>query len=161
MKSNLDYIYGSAAPQLPEQPQREERRVRKAPPVKKVAVVQPEPVIYPMAKMVLCILVGFLILFTLIFRYATITEMNGELAAYNEELEQLKDSNRKLQAEISASINQENIRFIAEERLNMKMPDSYQRIPVKVPKVNYSLLAQQVPNEEETTIISLFMNILQ
>lgn len=153
MSSNYRYIHGSAAPKLPPQPQREEQQIRKNPPLRKV-VVQPEPVKYPMGKMVLCILVGFVILSTLIFRYATITEMNVELAALSAELEQLKDNNRKLQAEIGATINQENIRRIAEERLDMKMPDSYQRIPVKVPNVNYSMVTQTVTENEEKTFIS-------
>jgi cell division protein FtsL len=154
------YIYGSAAPQLPEQPQREEQQVRRTPVRRKAAVAVPEPARYPMGKMVFCIITGFLILFTLIFRFATITEMNGELASLNAQLEQLRDSNRKLQADISASINQENIRQIAEERLDMKMPDSYQRIPVNVPKVNYSTVTLQAP-EEESTLISFFSTLIQ
>jgi hypothetical protein len=67
----------------------------------------------------------------------------------------------QLQADISASINQENIRQIAEEELNMKMPDSYQKIPVKVPKVNYSTVTQQIPEEKETTLISMFAALFQ
>jgi hypothetical protein len=73
----------------------------------------------------------------------------------------LKDGNRKLQAEISTSINQENVRKIAEERLGMKMPDSYQRIPVKVPKVNYSMVTEIAPEEERTTLLSLLMALLE
>lgn len=155
------YIYGSAAPQLPEQPQKEEQQVRRSPARRKAAVVQPEPVRYPMGRMVFCIVVGFVILFTLIYRFATITEMNGELASMNAKVEQLKDNNRKLQAEISASVNQENIRQIAEERLNMKMPDSYQRIPVNVPKVNYSTVTLKAPEEEKSTLISLLSDLIQ
>lgn len=160
MKYNPDYMYGSTAPQLQPQPQKEERHVKKTPSTRKLAVVQPEPVIYPMAKMVLCLLIAFGILSTLIFRFAIITEMNIQMAALNEELEELKDGNRKLQAEISTSINQENIRQIAEERLHMKMPDSYQRIPVKVPKVNYSQVTEQT-GEEEMTLLSFFKTLLQ
>lgn len=155
------YIYGSAAPKLPERPQREEQQVRRSPRQRKLEVVVPEPVKYPVGKMVFCILVGFMILFTLIFRFATITELNGELAAMNTKLEQLKDSNRKLQAEISASINQETIRQIAEERLSMKMPDSYQRIPVNVPKVNYSTITELPQEDEKTTLLSFFLALIQ
>ena len=129
--------------------------------MRKVAMAKPEPITYPMAQMILCILVGFMILFTLVFRFSTITEMNGQLAALNSELEMLKDGNRKLQAEISTSINQENVRKIAEERLGMKMPDSYQRIPVKVPKVNYSMVTEIAPEEERTTLLSLLMALLE
>ncbi len=155
------YIYGSAAPKLPERPQREEQQVRRAPRQRRMQVVVPEPIKYPVGKMVFCILVGFMILFILIFRFATITEMNGELAAMNAKLEQMKDSNRKLQAEISTSINQETIRQIAEERLSMKMPDSYQRIPVNVPKVNYSTITELPQQEEKTTLLSFFLALIQ
>jgi len=154
------YIYGSAAPKLPKQPLKEERQVRRPPEKRKAVIAMPEPVKYPMGGMVFCIAVGFVILFTLICRFAAITEMNGELAAMNAQLEQLKDDNRKLQAEISASINQENIRRIAEERLNMKMPDSYQRIPVNVPKVNYSIVTRQEP-EEKSTLFSFLSDLIQ
>jgi len=155
------YIYGSAAPQLHEQPQTAERQVRRPPVKRKAPVAMPEPVRYPMAGTVFCIAVGFVILFTLICRFATITEMNGELSAMNAQLEQLKDNNRKLQAEISASINQENIRRIAEERLKMKMPDSYQRIPVNVPKVNYSTITLQAAEEEKSTLMSILSDLIQ
>ena len=154
------YIYGSAAPQLPERHHQEEQQVRRPPARRKVEVVVPEPVRYPVGRMVFCIVVGFLILFTLISRFATITEMNGELASMNAQLEVLRDENRKLQAEISASINQENISQIAEERLNMKMPDSYQRIPVNVPKVNYSTITLQAA-EEESTLMSFFSDLFE
>ncbi len=156
------YIYGSAAPQLPERPEREEQQPVRRPPVRrKATVAMPEPVRYPMGRMVFCVVVSFMMLFTMIYRFATITEMNGELASMNARLEQLKDSNRKLQAEISASINQENIRQIAEERLNMKMPDSYQRIPVNVPKVNYSTVTFQAAEEEKSTLMSLLSDLFQ
>jgi hypothetical protein len=68
--------------------------------------------------------------------------------------EQLKDENRKLQAKIGSQINLENVRRIAEDKLGMKMPDNYQRIPVKVPKVNYSLVTGTVHKEETKTLKS-------
>ena len=82
----------------------------------------------------------FAVFSIIIYRYSTITEMNYALSALNKEYGALKDSNRKLQVSIGSRINQENIRRIAEERLNMKMPDSYQKIPVKVLKLITVLL---------------------
>ncbi|MDD4296724.1 MAG: cell division protein FtsL [Ruminiclostridium sp.] len=156
MDSRYNYIYGSAAPKLPERPAREEQRVRRHKPVRKKAV-QPEIAVFPLAKMVVCILIGFGILFTMISRFSIITEMNCELSALAGEYEELKDNNRRLQAEISARINLEKVRTIAENELNMKMPDSYQRIPVKIPKVNYSLVMQEIGKEEKASLKSLIM----
>lgn len=153
------YMYGSAAPKLPEQPQKEQRRVQRKPPVRKKAVVI-EPQAFPLAQMIVCIMVGFIILFTIIFRFSTITQLNCELSELSKEYETLKDSNRKLQAEIGTRINLENVRQIAEEKLNMKTPDSYQKIPVKVPKVNFSTVVQR-PQEEEKSLKSLLMAFLQ
>ncbi len=153
------YMYGSAAPKLPEQPQEEQRRVQGKPPVLKKAIVI-EPQAFPLAQMIICIMVGFVILFTIIFRFSAITQMNCELSALSREYETLKDSNRKLLAEIGTTINLENVRQIAEERLNMKMPDSYQKIPVKVPKVNFSTVVQE-PREEERSLKSLLTALLQ
>jgi len=156
VKTKYDYIHGSAAPKLPVQPQRvEQQKERKNPPVRK-KVIEPEFRAIPIGKMVFCILIGFGILFTIIFRFSTITEMNCKLTALNQEYESLKDSNRKLQADIGVRINLENVRKIAEEQLDMKTPDSYQRIPVKVPRVNFSRVSQEKP-EEKKTIKSILM----
>ena len=123
------YIYGSAAPKLPEQPLKEERQVRRPPEKRKAVIAMPEPVKYPMGGMVFCIAVGFVILFTLICRFAAITEMNGELAAMNAQLEQLKDDNRKLQAgnqrQYQSGEHPPHCRRTAE----YEMPDKLQRIP--------------------------------
>ena len=156
MDSRYGYMYGSAAPKLPEQPNQEKQQVHRKPPVRKKAI-QPEPEAISIAPMVFCIVIGFAILFTMIYRFGAITEMNIALSELSEDYEEIKDNNRKLQAEIGASINQENIRRIAEERLNMKMPDSYQRIPVKVPRANYSMIAENTAEKDNSIFKSIFM----
>jgi len=159
MKQRYSYVYGSAAPKFNEQPypQRKSQSYgRKTAPVPK-EVIKPETVSYPMAQIIVCIIITFAVFFTIIYRYSTITEMNYELSLLSKEYETLKDSNRKLQVSIGAKINQENIRKIAEERLNMKMPDSYQKVPVKVPKVNYSTVTIEEQKEKEGILKSLLM----
>jgi len=147
------YVYGTAAPKIPYQPQREEnQRIINTP--RRKAVVHLEQRTVPLGQIITCILIGFAIFFTLIFRFSALTELNCKLAAQKQRYEQLKDENRKLQAKIGSQINLENVRRIAEERLGMKMPDNYQRIPVKVPKVNYSLVTGTVHEEEKTTLKS-------
>lgn len=153
MKTGYNYVYGTAAPKIPYQPQREEKQ-RNVNIPKRKTVVQPERRTIPLGQIVVCILIGFAIFFTLIFRFSALTELNCELAAQKQKYEQLKDENRKLQAKIGSQINLENVRRIAEERLGMKMPDNYQRIPVKVPKVNYSLVTGSVREEERKTLKS-------
>lgn len=156
-KYRYNYIYGSAAPKLDEHPQQQESEVRrKSTPTPKKAT-KPELETFPMAQMIICILIVFAVFSTIIYRYSTITEMNFALSTLSEEYESIKDNNRKLQVSIGSTINQENIRRIAEERLNMKMPDSYQRIPIKVPKVNYSTLALAEQEEKSTTLESLLL----
>lgn len=156
MDHRYNYIYGSAAPKLPERPEREQTRVRKRKPVVKKAV-EPETVAFPLMQMIVCILVAFAVLFSIISRFSAITEMNCTLSELAKEYETFKDSNRKLQADIGARINLENIRTIAENKLNMKMPDSYQRIPVKVPRVNYSLVNKETQQESKHTLLSLII----
>mgnify|MGYP000883784754 CR=1 FL=1 len=153
MKSKYHYVYGTAAPKIPYQPHREEnKKIINTP--KRKAVVQLEQRTVPIGQIIICILIAFAIFFTLIFRFSAITELNCELAAQKQKYEQLKDDNRKLQAKIGSQINLENVRRIAEERLGMKMPDNYQRIPVKVPKVNYSLVTGAIQKEERSTLKS-------
>ncbi|AGC69148.1 cell division protein FtsL [Thermoclostridium stercorarium subsp. stercorarium DSM 8532] len=152
------YVYGSAAPKLNEQPypRKRQRTVRKTTPVPSVAA-KPVTAEYPVVQIIVCIVITFAVFFTIIYRYSTITEMNYKLSALNKEYESLKDSNRKLEVSINSKINQENIRKIAEERLNMKMPDSYQKIPVKVPKVNYSTVNLEEEKEKESFWKSMLM----
>lgn len=158
MSSRYQYVYGSAAPKLDEQSYQQKRQVtrrKNTPAPKKEAKAEVEP--FPMTQMIICILIVFGIFSTIIYRYSTITEMNYELSALNKEYESLKDANRKLEVSIGSKINQENIRRIAEERLNMKMPSSYQRIPVKVPKVNYSTFTLEEQEEKKTALGSLLL----
>lgn len=154
MSKRYDYVYGSAAPKLNEQPYQPKRQVtrRKNTPVPKKQI-RPEAEPFPTARIVICILIAFAAVSVIIYRYSAITEMNFSLAALNKEYESLKDSNRKLEVSINTKINQENIRKIAEERLNMKMPDSYQKIPVKVPKVNYSTFSLTEQEEKSTPVL--------
>ncbi|MDI9483536.1 MAG: septum formation initiator family protein [Bacillota bacterium] len=153
MKAKYNYVYGTAAPKIPYQPQREENQKTINTPKRK-AVVQLEQRTVPLGQIIFCILMVFAIFFTLIFRFSALTELNCELAAQKQKHEQLKDENRKLQAKIGSQINLENVRRIAEDKLGMKMPDNYQRIPVKVPKVNYSLVTGTVHKEETKTLKS-------
>lgn len=156
MEHRYEYIYGSAAPKLDEHPQQPEKQVRKNTPVKK-KLIKTESETFPLVQMVICIILVFGILFTIIYRYSTITEMNFALSSLNKEYESLKDNNRKLQVDIGARINQENIRKVAEERLNMKMPDSYQKIPVMVSKINYSTVTQVEEEDKKISLKSLLM----
>ncbi|NLM10191.1 MAG: cell division protein FtsL [Clostridiaceae bacterium] len=158
MKYRYNYVYGSAAPKLNEQPYQQKRKStrRKTTPAPKV-VIKPEIESFPLTQMIICIIIVFAVFSTIIYRYSTITEMNYALSALNKEYESLKDSNRKLQVSIGSKINQENIRKIAEERLNMKMPDSYQKIPVKVQKVNYSTLNIEAQEAKNSTLKALLL----
>lgn len=153
-----NYVYGSAAPKYQEQTYQDKRKSteRKSTPKPKV-IAKPEIQVFPMAQMIICIIITFTVFSTIIYRYSAITEMNYALSALNKEYETLKDSNRKLQVSIGTKINQENIRKIAEERLNMKMPDSYQRVPIKVPKVNYSTLNIDTQEEKGGTLKALLL----
>lgn len=158
MKNKYDYVYGSVAPKFEEQsyPQKRRSTERKSTPAPKV-LVKPETETFPITQIIICIVITFAVFSIIIYRYSTITEMNYTLSALNKEYETLKDSNRKLEVSIGSKINQENIRKIAEERLNMKMPDSYQKVPVKVPKVNYSTVAIESNEEKTNTLRSLLM----
>lgn len=156
MDPRFNYVYGSAAPKLPDSPIREQQRVRRKKTVPQRAA-QPEIVAFPLARVIICILIGFVLLFVMVSRFSAITEMNCELSALAKEYETLKDSNRRLQAGIGSKINLEKVRTIAETELNMKMPDSYQRIPVKVPKVNYSMVNQEIKQDTKTILKSLIM----
>ena len=91
----------------------------------------------PKAKVVLYILIGFGILFTLSYQNSLITESFNKKEDMKKELSVLQKENAQLQINIQNSLNLANIEKSATKMLGMQKLDDSQKIYVSLPKKDY------------------------
>lgn len=158
MERRNGYIYGSAAPKLPEQAERpiETQKIQKRAYRKPLSQKQ----IIPKAKMLFGIAFMVAISFVILYRFSVIAELNYKMGTLTDEYNRLRDENRRLEVEIATSINLDRVKELAETKLNMHKPDSYQTILVSVPKNNYSVVMDQAYINEKTEDTSLMENVM-
>lgn len=158
MERRNPYIYGSAAPKLPERVERpaEQKRVQKQPAARPL----PTESAIPKAKMILGILCVVVIAFIIIYRFSAIAELNYYMGTLTEQYNQLRDENRKLEVEIETSINLDRVKQVAETKLGMHKPEHYQIVLVNVPKNNYSVVMDQAYINQTTKNTSLVDSLL-
>ncbi|MDR0287525.1 MAG: cell division protein FtsL [Clostridiales bacterium] len=85
-----------------------------------------------LVKVVILFIIGVIVL----FRYASITELGYKVNSANTQYTTLINENERLKVEIAKSINLEDIKKIAEERLDMHRPGSYQVIHISVSPID-------------------------
>jgi cell division protein FtsL len=91
-------------------------------------------------KFVACILLVFSLCFVVILRYAQITEMNYKISTANKVYSNLKIDNSYLKVSIEANMELEKVREAA-TKLGMHKPDKYQIIYLKIPKTDFTKVA--------------------
>ncbi|NLM75420.1 MAG: cell division protein FtsL [Clostridiaceae bacterium] len=158
MERSNGYVYGSAAPKMPVEPQRRagKRVVRKV-----YSKPLPSRSSIPKVQMIFCIVFMVAVSFLILYRYAAISELNYRMGQLTEEYNRLRDENRALNVEIETSINLDYVKEFAETRLNMHKPDSYQIVTVSVPKSDYSVVVDQSYIDDATENTSLIGNIVK
>ncbi|NLX64016.1 MAG: cell division protein FtsL [Clostridiaceae bacterium] len=132
------YIYGSTAPNLvqPAEQPLEQQRVKRRQKTRPV----PQKSNIPKARLVFAVLFVAGVCFVILYRFCLITELNSRMGALTEKYNRLRDENRMLNVEIETSIDLNRVKEIAETKLKMHTPDSYQLVLVSVPKSNYSVV---------------------
>lgn len=138
MESKNRYVYGSAAPQMPQEQNKPQRSSRQPVPGKTRVYTA-----IPKGKMVFAIMALFAMCFIIIYRFSAIAEYNFRMGTLQSQYDTLRDDIGKLKVDIGTNVNLENVRKIAEERLNMHKPDHYQIVSVSVPKNNYNVVIDQ------------------
>ncbi|MCR4434569.1 MAG: cell division protein FtsL [Clostridiales bacterium] len=99
---------------------------------------------------VCAILIVFAACFTIIYRYAAITELNYKVVKQNKIYESIKDENTRLRVEISKETDLNKIRAVAESKLGMQRPDKYQIVYMNVAKNDYTEAASAEPKGKKT-----------
>jgi len=149
------YVYGSVAPKLP--PESERHDARKQAPKAAPRLSQPS---LPKVQMIFCVIFMVAVSFIILYRYSVISELSNRMGVLTKEYNTLRDENRMLKVEIEKSINLNYVKEIAETKLNMHKPYSYQLVLVDVPKSDYNVVVNQSYIEEATKNASLLGKIM-
>lgn len=140
MESGRNYVYGTSAKKL-EVPLYEQNKVQK----KRVTTIN-----YGKEKLmgVIVILVVFGFLFTLIYRYSMLTELEYKSASLNKEYSKLKDENAKLKIDIESNTDPFTIKKMA-EKMGLQQPDKMQKVYIMVPKSDFTKISEQIKEEKK------------
>lgn len=109
-------------------------------------------------KAIITIIICFATCFVILYRYSVINESTYRINKYNQELERLITANGKLKVDAEKSVDLITIESIAKNRLKMQRPDQYQIVYMKIPREDYTKLAdnseKKLQNKNETVINS-------
>lgn len=129
------YVYGSVAEQIKYDPYEENVILKSKKAARNNARLK--------LRIVFNIFVIFAMFATIMFRYAQISQINYDNNLLNKEYVALQNQNELLSIEIQNAMDLNNIREVAENKLNMHKPDKSQIIYVSVPKQDKTILAQK------------------
>jgi len=143
-------------PLISKHPKKPAVEVKKQPEVKKSAdnSVKVKKSVKPRIKLVMLILVGFSVLFTISYRNSVINETFTKKEQLKGELNAIQKTNEQLKVSIENSLNLNNIEQEAKVRVGMQKLTNGQKIYVSLPKKDYvESAAEEVVIEQEQNII--------
>lgn len=143
MSVRNSYMYGNAAPKLPQRPERTSRPRPAEPARRETALprqVSPSYANVPKAKLYFCMIMIIIMAFAVLHRFSVLADMNTAMGRMTDELNDLINANRLIKVDIETSINLDAVKRIAQDEYGMHVPDRSQIVPVKVPKNNYSVV---------------------
>ncbi|MCX7921313.1 MAG: cell division protein FtsL [Clostridia bacterium] len=139
IQSNNKYVYGTAAEKI-EYNVYEENVVLKK---KK----QQRSNTKAKFKMIGYILTAFAVCFIIMLRYALITDINYEISQMNKKYNDLRNDNSRLKVALEKEVDLHKVRDVAETKLGMHKPDKYQVVYIKVPKSDFTKVAEEEAKE--------------
>lgn len=112
-------------------------------------------------KAVCCLMAIFALGSFVMYRYATITQMNYTLTKQTKVYNSLVNENAILNVQIEQAMDLQNVRNVAENTLGMQKPEKYQINYVSVSKNDYTKVATEYAGEKySSSIVAWFQNIL-
>ncbi|MGI6123790.1 MAG: cell division protein FtsL [Acetivibrionales bacterium] len=158
MDRKNSYIYGSAAPKMAQRAEQpiEQQRIQRKEAIRPI----PQKSNIPKAKLVFSVLFVVSVCFVILYRFCVITDLNSRMGALNEKYNRLRDENRMLNVDIETSIDLNRVKEIAETKLHMHTPESYQLVLVSVPKSNYSVVLDHEYIDNTTKNTSLMEKVI-
>lgn len=111
-------------------------------------------------KMVCNILIVFAACFTVMYRYALITDLGYNIHKANKTYKEVLNENTRLKIAIEKEMDLNKVREIAETKLGMHKPYKHQIIYVKVPKNDFTKIPDDY-NQTGNTVENLFAMIFE
>lgn len=134
--SGNNYVHGTAARQLEFAEKQEYKNQLKLNKRKKFTLLK--------ARILLYMMVTFVLVVVVMYRYTMLTELNYSISKYNGEYTALKNENIRIRANMEKQMDLNKIRQIAEQRLGMQKPDGYQIVYLRMPKSDFTVQGDQV-----------------
>ena len=108
----------------------------------------------PRVKLVMCIALGFSILFAISYQNSLITESFNQKEKLKENLSAIEKENEQLKLNIEKSLNLSKVEQSAKEMLGMQKLDNSQKVYISLPKQDYiDTPTEEVIIEEETNFL--------
>lgn len=142
LQKSKTYVYGNTAKKIEYNVYEENRVLKEKKRYKSQRKVR--------LKAIGVILLLFVACMTVMYRYALITELNYSYSKMEEQYNELRRKNSILEVDIEKQTDLSKIREIAEERLNMQKPDRSQMVFVRVPKTDYTIVAEPYKSIDRT-----------
>ncbi len=113
------------------------------------------------AALLVATLLAFLMCFSIIYRYARITELNYMQADYEAQYNDIRNDNSRLLIEIQEGLELEKIEAYATSVLGMHKPDQYQKIEIAVPKTSYAVTMKELEAPADNAIQGIVKTVTQ
>ena len=91
----------------------------------------------PKAKLIICIVATFSVLFAISYQNSLITESFSKKEALKKELSEIQKENEQLKVNIEKSLNLNKVEQSAKEMLGMQKLDNSQKVYISLPKKDY------------------------
>jgi len=97
-------------------------------------------------KAVIMLLIVFAAAFVIMARYASILDLNYKISKLEREYNALVSENSRLEIKLEKMTDLDEIRLIAQEKLNMVTPIKSQKVYVKIPKNDCTIVSDEYKN---------------
>jgi len=102
-------------------------------------------------KIVCFVLAVFSCCFTMIYRYALITDLSYTINKLEKYHNELMNENSRIKIDLERKTDLNRIKEIAQSKLNMQEPDRYQIVYISIPKDDFTIVAETYKNNKERT----------
>ena len=101
-------------------------------------------------KIVCFVLAVFACCFTMIYRYALITDLSYTINKLEKCHNELMNENSRIKIDLERKTDLNRIKEMAQSKLNMQEPDRYQIVYISIPKDDFTTVAETYKNKERT-----------
>lgn len=108
------------------------------------------------ARVLAVVFLVFMMGFTIMYRYALLTEMNYDIEQLNRKYTEMKNDNSMLKVKIGEQTVLEKVGEVAGNKLGMTVPVNSQMVQVRVPGEDYTKVSEEYTDREPSTLEGVF-----